>query len=189
MAKKRLKSVVVDNHGNEYAVYLEDDRGGAVVNIDGAPGRWSIDTLLNGRMDDTIYVDMGQKWYVTGMRRVMQEVLKNVTQRYMVSSDIKIARELLKLAESISVNDRWEPRDEAQAELAVKNIKEAISVLKKVQSKLVFLTDAAMSQLDAAEADEKDLYILEAFQKSLNTDSLEKVLKSVKRQISRGDIY
>jgi hypothetical protein len=62
------------------AVLIHKDKGW-VVHIDGTPGSWYLSTLLNkewGDVSDTIYVDYGQQWAVTGMLEVIRKAAVHV---------------------------------------------------------------------------------------------------------------
>ncbi len=87
---KKLRTKVEDNHGEKFSAIIVDKAGGPVLELtsDGkTSGRWSwnVETLLgkdrfgSGReVGDTLYLDMGQGWYVKGMKKLMDEVKGNL---------------------------------------------------------------------------------------------------------------
>jgi predicted RNA-binding Zn-ribbon protein involved in translation (DUF1610 family) len=91
--KKNLRTKVVDNHGNEYDAYLEDGKLGAILKVKGKYGGsgWYLSSLLN-TSDDKIYLDYGQGWYVTGLRKLLDEARKHIRQIYTVASEMKSRR-------------------------------------------------------------------------------------------------
>lgn len=89
--KSNLRTKVIDNHGNEYDAWLEDEKHGAVLKVKGRYGAssWYVSSIIgaSGVIDDKIYLDFGQNWYITGMKKLMNEVMKNVKPQYIVASD------------------------------------------------------------------------------------------------------
>jgi hypothetical protein len=92
--KSNLRTKVIDNHGNEYSAFIEDKDCSAILRLKGSYGgsSWYVSTLL-GRdgfgkgIGDKIYLDYGQDWYVTGMKKLMAEVVKSVKETYIVASE------------------------------------------------------------------------------------------------------
>lgn len=71
-------SHALDNHGHIYRVYLTDSQGNEepVVRIEGTPGGWYYETLLDDGRDKapTISIDHGQGWVCVNFISVMKAV-------------------------------------------------------------------------------------------------------------------
>jgi len=95
-----LRTTVEDNHGNIFEAKLDD--GGYCLSLDltektgRTAGKWSwcVGTLLglpgfygSGNKSDEIALDAGQGWYVTGMKRLLKEVEKNIKMEPVLASD------------------------------------------------------------------------------------------------------
>ena len=72
---------------NRYRVYVTRDEGGKILvgieqlftsgNWSGTGGRWFLSTLLEGGVNDKLYMDYGQDWYVTGMKEVVDQIVED----------------------------------------------------------------------------------------------------------------
>lgn len=72
---KELQSTLQDNHGYIYKAWME----GSNLKIKEITGRtagtwsWPVSSF-NDRSSDGLYLDYGQKWYVTGMVALIKEM-------------------------------------------------------------------------------------------------------------------
>jgi predicted RNA-binding Zn-ribbon protein involved in translation (DUF1610 family) len=82
--KKDLRTTVWDNHGNVFKAWLEDGHDGPVLTLQektgSTAGKWSwyVASLMGldsgRRIGDRLDLDSGQNWYVTGMKKLMNEI-------------------------------------------------------------------------------------------------------------------
>ena len=75
---KRIATQVVDNHGIMYSPVVYDlgydEKSVIFEGVDGVKcGSWGVRTLALGK-DDTLYLDFGQDWYVTGVEKIREEL-------------------------------------------------------------------------------------------------------------------
>lgn len=108
-----LRSTVKDNHGNTFIAWLGEERGKLTLYLKEKTGAtagkwsWSLDTLLGRskwgsgkRVGNELYLEASQKWYVTGMKKLVDEA-EFVAERKSLFASEGIARELLKLAKEL----------------------------------------------------------------------------------------
>ena len=80
----KLNAVVIDNHGTLFVpcIYtMKDGEEPSVIfeSADGvSKGCWSVSTLAM-ITHDNLYLDYGQRWYVTGMTALRQEFAEYIT--------------------------------------------------------------------------------------------------------------
>ena len=77
-----LDGIVVDNHGTEYSITIEDTgrKWGYNVVFNGTNGvrcgGWGPKSLST--VDDNMYLDFGQGWYVTGLLKIRSQFVQYI---------------------------------------------------------------------------------------------------------------
>jgi len=115
-AKKKLRTTVQDNHGQTYVAWLEDGKLGPTLKLKEESGStgggfgWYVETLLgygpysqSKTISDKAWLDYGQDWYVTGMKKLLAEVKKNVKIVTVIASDLRSRRAFKKPG-----GEKWE---------------------------------------------------------------------------------
>jgi hypothetical protein len=84
--KIKLRRTVEDNHGNTFVAWIDEKGDKSTLNLEEKTGSthgrwdWYISTLMgkdkwsSGPIQDKLYLDFGQDWYVAGMKDLMKEV-------------------------------------------------------------------------------------------------------------------